>query len=734
MCRLLPWFDIRRLFRLAGCPLFVLLACLPTLALAAAADADRVDVRVIIDISGSMKQTDPNNLRIPALNLVVELLPNGAQAGVWTFGRYVNMLVPLAAVNDDWRLRARAASQQINSAGQRTNLTEALDKASWKIATDNGYQQSVILLTDGVIDVARGGPDAAANVASRQRLLQQVLPTFKQAGVRIHTLALSDAADKALLQQIALETDGLFLQPQNADDLTRHFLRAFERSAPAEQVPLNDNRFSIDASVKEFTALIFRKPGGQTTRLISPSGKVYDANTRTAELRWHRDVKFDLLTLTAPESGEWQVEAELDPENRVQILSDLKLQVEGIDATIFSGDPLDIAIALNNEGNMVTAGALLGLTDFTLTVTTPDGRSGSKLISDPESLPDDGIFRETLERFRAPGEYRFEIQAQGRTFSRKRVMSASLAEPFVVSRNEDTAGQVLTIKVAATSELVDTGLSRVLVRSVNPDGSSKITSMSFNSERQSWELPAMATEGSGIYQYELNIRGVTTGGKTFRSQPEIFQVRYPLGQASAPVNAPLVDQPITQVPVAPAAPAPVPEEKPNAEPEPLQARAEVATPVAKPPVEMPATAKAESKETSTTDDNNKPSSSGLWLAIVAGVVGCLLMGGLTWWFLRRKKSAVVAAKPEGASSSLDDDDAAEAENIKNMDDFEAFMSEGEEQIVGEDDILSDKDNPVSLAGDTDIDPLTAAQADENIGELDDNDDWGEFDTDDDNKN
>jgi hypothetical protein len=26
------------------------------------------DVRIVIDISGSMKQTDPNNLRIPALN------------------------------------------------------------------------------------------------------------------------------------------------------------------------------------------------------------------------------------------------------------------------------------------------------------------------------------------------------------------------------------------------------------------------------------------------------------------------------------------------------------------------------------------------------------------------------------------------------------------------------------------------------------------------------------------
>ena len=43
------------------------------------------DVRVIIDISGSMKLNDPQNLRRPALELLVRLFPAGAKAGVWTF-------------------------------------------------------------------------------------------------------------------------------------------------------------------------------------------------------------------------------------------------------------------------------------------------------------------------------------------------------------------------------------------------------------------------------------------------------------------------------------------------------------------------------------------------------------------------------------------------------------------------------------------------------------------------
>ena len=48
----------------------------------------------MIDISGSMKQTDPQNLRKPAMDLIVRLLPDKSRAGVWTFGNTVNMLMP----------------------------------------------------------------------------------------------------------------------------------------------------------------------------------------------------------------------------------------------------------------------------------------------------------------------------------------------------------------------------------------------------------------------------------------------------------------------------------------------------------------------------------------------------------------------------------------------------------------------------------------------------------------
>ncbi len=712
---------------------FFMLICLPW---SAAWADDSVDVRVVIDISGSMKETDPQNLRVPALNLVVELLPEGSQAGVWTFGQYVNMLVPLGQVNDQWRSKAREVAGQINSAGQRTNLTEALEKASWKIADDSGLQQSVILLTDGMIDVANGGPQAAANQQSRRRLITDILPLYQKAGAKIHTLALSDAADKQLLEQIALETGGLFLQPANADDLSRNFLRAFERAAPAEQVPLNDNRFSIDSSVREFTALVFRKPGAKPTKLISPSGQEYTRDTQADDVRWHRDVNFDLITISQPEAGEWNLDADIDPENRVQILSDLKMTVDGIEATIFSGDPINADIALTNEDKIITEQALLGLTDFTISVTNPDGRTTTHLISDPEDLPEDGIFSKTLERFTQPGEYRFEVLAQGRTFSRQRTLTANLSEPFEVSTEENVDEQRFMIRVEPLSDLIDRGLSRVLVRTIYPDGSSKIVPMTMVGDY--WEFEATPTEGDGDYEYELNIRGVTAGGKTFRSHPQNIDVTFPLNHEAVvvPINTDLSQQAMAgamnlaaemEEEAAPEEeikavrpPDPPPEPEPVVEPK-------------KPEVPEPAVTEGAEPE--------EEEGSSLWVWIVIAVVVLLLagVGAGVFFFLKKKKQAAAAADasddaPKGEVGLDEVDEKTVAENIQNMDDFEAFMSEGEEQILDAGN-TDDVDSPDTIASDTNIDPLAddgAADADIGAG-ADEDDDWGEFDLDDDQK-
>ena len=97
---------------------------------ALAAEPENADVRVLIDISGSMRKNDPDNLRRPALRMLAGLLQPGTRAGVWTFARWVNNLVPVAEVDAVWKKRSQSLSKQISSPGQFTNIEEVLDAAS----------------------------------------------------------------------------------------------------------------------------------------------------------------------------------------------------------------------------------------------------------------------------------------------------------------------------------------------------------------------------------------------------------------------------------------------------------------------------------------------------------------------------------------------------------------------------------------------------------------------------
>ena len=100
------------------------------------------DVRVLIDISGSMKHNDPQNLRASALRLLTGLLPKGARAGVWTYGHYVNMLVPLGEVDTAWKNQAEGAASKINSFGLFTNIEDAMQRATsdWREADDHSQR------------------------------------------------------------------------------------------------------------------------------------------------------------------------------------------------------------------------------------------------------------------------------------------------------------------------------------------------------------------------------------------------------------------------------------------------------------------------------------------------------------------------------------------------------------------------------------------------------------------
>ncbi len=322
------------------------------------------DLRILVDISGSMKKTDPQNLRRPAIRLLAGLIPKGSRAGIWNFGKQVNMSVKVGSVNDAWRELAREQSKKINSAGLFTNIEGAIRNVSfdWK-KPDPRYKRNLIILTDGHVDISK---DDKLNKASRKRILKELLPKLEKAKVRIHTIALSDDVDESLLSTLSAYTDGLYKKVSSADDLQKLFLQMLEQSVNLDTIPLKDNRFNVDASINDMTLLVFNKDKAHPTTIVTPGKRTWSKDTHTEQVKWFSDDGFDLVTIRKPQQGQWKIMAPVDENNRVVVATNLKLKLNELPGYLMLGDVLKINAYLEEDGTPLTDQRLLSKFKFLL--------------------------------------------------------------------------------------------------------------------------------------------------------------------------------------------------------------------------------------------------------------------------------------------------------------------------------------------------------------------------------
>ncbi|MBU2885945.1 VWA domain-containing protein [Gilvimarinus agarilyticus] len=487
-----------------------------------AQDSVPADVRLLVDISGSMKQTDPNNLRIPALELMVKLLPEDTQAGVWSFGRQVNMLVPFDSVDDAWRQQAQNKTGQINSVGLFTNIGEALEKAS-AVAPKSGMS-SLVLLTDGKVDIDK---KASRNAQERQRILSELLPELKRKGFTIHTIALSNDADTELLQQLSRTTDGVYSVAETADELMQSYLLMFDQAVPAKRLPLSDNRFQVDSSVDEFTALIFRQPDSSPTQLIDPAGNKINSAQHPNTVSWYGADSYDLITVHNPKTGQWQVVADETPQNRVTVVSDLELRVAELPNNVIAGNELPVEFGLYEKGEVITDPDFLNLLTARAEI-TPVGEPGRWQLPLPtDPIPAGGVFTETIPKFKQRGDFDLTIVVDGKTFAREfkhRVKVDSLFDVQMDKRIENDQVHY-DIVVRGDPNLINTELSAVVAHVKTSGGNSELETLS-QTDIGRWVFSVTADEVAR-YAIDLQASGEDADGNAFDENLPSLYFTYP---------------------------------------------------------------------------------------------------------------------------------------------------------------------------------------------------------------
>lgn len=635
----------------------------------AAEQAQVSEVRILIDISGSMKKNDPNNLRAPALKLVTQLLPEGTRAGVWTFGQYVNMLIPSGPVDQAWKAKANDAVKTINSAGMYTNIEGVLKDATWDWnRPDPKTNRNIIFLTDGMLDISK---DRAVDEAARSRVLGGMVAKWKSNGVTIHTVALSNEADKPFLKQLSAATSGRYEQVSDAAGLERVFLRMFEKSVPVETLPLTGNKVLVDSSINELTMLVFRKAGAESTSLKTPDGKEITQAGKPANVQWQHEARYDLITIEKPMAGEWRVNAELDPDNRVMVVTDLSVRASRLPNMMLRGDQMPYFIELHNKDKVIDKPEFL---DF---VTVALNRNYQNAL-DKMALEDngkgedakarDGRFSGSVGGDLRPGEYDYELLVNGTTFKRsKRYLVQVVEKPVTVNVTETAKGDPAhySLSVVPYSELIDPETLKVEAQVTKQGGAATALTIPRAGPNE-WRLDMDVRKGDR-YEVAISVQAKRLNGQGVAADLG----SYLLGDgdqehAKGHVEAPAAPPPPAAAEHAPAAEAPAPEpahasapehapeQTPQHAPEHAPAQGAEHAPAA-PQEHAPEHGAAEGQDQAAAGHGEGAAESPNWIMVAAKVVGVngvlLLMGFLVYRKFFRKKASAEEGDTEGGTAA-----------------------------------------------------------------------------------
>ncbi len=489
----------------------------PERQLLAAPAAPVSDVRVLVDVSGSMKKNDPHNLRAPALRLVVGLLTDGSQAGVWTFAKYVNMLVPHRTVGKDWRIKAMAQSYQIHSYGLFTDIEQVLVKATSDIKqSQSNMQHHLILLSDGLVDISK---QAQPSTQSRERIINTLIPKLKARHITVHTIALSPTADHELLKTLAMQTDGWYEEADTADKLQRVFLHVFEKATHRDSVPLQDNHFKIDRSVTQMTLLIFRQDDSKPTTLIRPDHSRITQADKNDRIRWLHEENYDLITIDQPQTGEWQIDARLDPDNRVMVVTDLKLNTTALPNNVVLGETFDINARLTDKGKTITRQDFLKLVDARLRQASETADPVEINLNDSQRQ---GVYRAHLGDAWQLGRNDIVVTFRSATFERAHRQSIQVVDnPFDVTVSQLKEASRRTHQIILTPNLELIKPEPLQIKALLTDENGHEWPYEFvKNEHDQWQLTISDLKAQEKYILSLQIKAETVRGRQLFLQPK----------------------------------------------------------------------------------------------------------------------------------------------------------------------------------------------------------------------
>ena len=378
-----------------------------------------LDAVIAVDTSGSMKRTDPRNLKVQAPRIFISLLEGGNSVAIVAFDSEVRVLAGLSDVSKE-RNRLLRSLKGISSTGAHTDIYGAI-VASYRILRGSRKESRIIvLMTDGRMDLGDPGTEKTL----LRRMFNEVLPELTEAGIRIYTIAFGRGADSELLKEIALKTGGFFYFIDSDDDLHIPFTDIYSKVMAPDSLPVRDERFYVDGAVEELTLVMTKGTSLTEVSLESPEGVTYTYSRHPGGVRWYRARTHEVVTIKRPPRGTWFIRYSAGRGSRAFIITGLNLMTTFDRYLIPEGREERVEVWLQQQGEALAETSLLleGVV-FSAEVDGPAGEGMAVELRDDgfgaDRIAGDGVYTGLLGGG-PPGEYIVRFTAKGKTFEREK--------------------------------------------------------------------------------------------------------------------------------------------------------------------------------------------------------------------------------------------------------------------------------------------------------------------------
>ncbi len=421
---------------------------------------DVLDVMLLIDSSGSMKETDPRGLRVPASKLFISLLGKEDNIGILTFHEDVINLANLteAAKHQSELL---AAAEKVTSEGKFTDIYKAIISAEETIekAARKDSKKIIVLMSDGKIDVG----DTQKDEELRAKLLSEILQGLKEKNIKLYTIAFTSLSDTNLLEIIARETGGAFSLLESAENFHNAFISIFESLKIPQMLPIEKNTFNVDISVTDITIIANKEAPDSTLILRAPNKEKYMSRKKPRDFTWFTSPTFDMITINEPQKGTWQILFSTGNGNKAYIVTNLQLSSNLSDMKFYPywpiGDTIDVQAWLDNKDDVMQdiKSMFIG-TNFYAEIKDPHGNIKKLSLTAAPTKEEGGANIKYINSYKpeTAGTYEIKVAAEGKTFKRMKVFTISVIEPtkdmVAYKEKERQEQQAQKEKIAAAKE------------------------------------------------------------------------------------------------------------------------------------------------------------------------------------------------------------------------------------------------------------------------------------------